>query len=152
MKLDPVTVNVSARLPAGALEGEIEVTLGTGFCVRRRKRRILLPPQPVSTSAKALMQPTPESEGTGSFSGRRYFRKRYDVQIDHLQCHLSRVMLKFRQGNAALHSAARLIPVLPCVVARRRAKQNYVCVGIRDMPAPTVTVDFAEQLSAEDEG
>jgi hypothetical protein len=75
MKLDPVTVTVSARLPAGALEGEIEVTFGTGFCVLdEEEEEELLPPQLVSTSAKALMQTIARIRRKRSqFSGRRLF-------------------------------------------------------------------------------
>ena len=42
MNFDPVTVRVIARLPAGALEGDIDVMPGTGFCVAdgKKKRRI----------------------------------------------------------------------------------------------------------------
>ena len=56
MNFDPVTVTVSARLPAGALEGDIDVMPGTGFCVLDEEEEDLLPPQLVSTSANALMQ------------------------------------------------------------------------------------------------
>ena len=43
----PVTVTVSSRLPAGAIEGETEVAPGTGFCVPDdEEEEELLPPQP----------------------------------------------------------------------------------------------------------
>jgi hypothetical protein len=57
MNFDPVTVTVSSWLPAGALEGEIEVALGLGFCVvDGEEEEDVLPPQLVSTSAKAPMK------------------------------------------------------------------------------------------------
>lgn len=57
MKLEPVTVNVRARLPAGALKGDIEVTLGTGFR-ETEEEEDLLPPQPAIIRTNALRLPT----------------------------------------------------------------------------------------------
>jgi hypothetical protein len=73
MNFDPVTVTVSARLPAGAREGEIEVAPGTGFCVLDEEEEDEPPPQLVSTSAKALMQPIASSRRNRFLSSRRLF-------------------------------------------------------------------------------
>ena len=56
MKFVPLTVKVNAAPPAVALEGEIEVTLGTGFWV------VVLeddppPPQFVSGNASVQIRP-----------------------------------------------------------------------------------------------
>jgi hypothetical protein len=58
MNFDPVTVTVSSWLPAGALEGVIEVATGTGFCVvDDEEEEDVPPPQLVSTNANIPMQP-----------------------------------------------------------------------------------------------
>ena len=54
IKFDPLTVKVKAAPPAVALVGEIEVMLGTGFCVGGGAGE--LPPQFVSGSASAQMK------------------------------------------------------------------------------------------------
>jgi len=75
MNFDPVTVTVSSRLPAGALEGEIEVAPGLGFCVPDgEEEEDELPPQLMSTSAKAPMQPIARIRRNRlQFSGQRQF-------------------------------------------------------------------------------
>ena len=58
MKFDPVTVNVSAPLPADALVGEIAVIPGTGFCVVEVDEELLLPPpQPASSNVSVPIHP-----------------------------------------------------------------------------------------------
>jgi hypothetical protein len=70
----PVTVSVSARLPARALEGDIEVMPGTGFLLLEEEEEDLLPPQPVNTSANALMHIKARSRKNRFHSiGRRLF-------------------------------------------------------------------------------
>jgi hypothetical protein len=75
MNFDPVTVTVSSRLPAGALEGEIEVAPGLGFCVLDgEEEEDVPPPQLMSASAKAPMQPIARiRRNRFRFSGRRLF-------------------------------------------------------------------------------
>jgi len=55
MKLDPLTVKVNAASPAVALEGEIEVMLGTEFWVVAVEDDP--PPQFVSGNASAQIKP-----------------------------------------------------------------------------------------------
>ena len=56
MKFDPFTVKVKAAPPAVALVGEIEVMLGTGFCVGGGAGELPPPPQFVSDSASAQIK------------------------------------------------------------------------------------------------
>jgi len=55
MKLPPVTVNTTVRLPAGALEGEIVETLGTGLFEEEEEEE-LPPPHPVARRANVARQ------------------------------------------------------------------------------------------------
>jgi hypothetical protein len=57
MNLDPVTVRVTARVPADALVGEIELMPGTGFCVVEEDEELLPPPQLASSNESAPIHP-----------------------------------------------------------------------------------------------
>jgi len=59
MNLDPVTVRIRAWLPAGAFDGEINVTLGTGFREEDEEDEEPPPPHPVNATANAKTDAKP---------------------------------------------------------------------------------------------
>jgi hypothetical protein len=57
IKLEPLTVNVRALLPAGMFKGDTSERVGLGFWVTGLEEDLLLPPQLMTDSASKPMQP-----------------------------------------------------------------------------------------------